>query len=328
MLCTLEATDGGGKSTLARRLASDHLNVLFGDGKTGEESCGVTLLHKGKPPEGLCPFTEYETALQEEPLRGQIFSTTHLVVMDRWAAGEIIYGNLYRGDSRLTEEGMAHVELALSAVGAVKVLCQPQSHVEVERRVEKLGGDGYLKSGDLKHVHHQYEVLGKAYEWRRVPDLHVAYQSLIVNGDARQLAAKAKTVAALSQGTYLGSLHPQVLLCGDKRGDGPLGRPDLRLPFTPTVKGSSSEYLLRALELAGLTNAVGVVNTNDQVVKLASLWEELGRPSLVALGAAADASLRLLGLRGARVPHPQYERRFKAGRHEEYARLISEAAAA
>lgn len=142
-------------------------------------------------------------------------------------------------------------------------------------------------------------------------------------------------------GRYVGPLRPRLLLVGDEQGP---AYPELTAPFVPLRRGCGA-YLWRALSdsepatrghpssyralegwvpLLSLAD-VGVVNSRDDVQReptdLRRLWRRLGEPPVATLGDRAAAVVRRLQLPGscvARLPHPQWVRRFHHARLQSY----------
>lgn len=304
VLCLIEGCDGGGKTTLAA-----HLKNAFNQ---------VTIIHKGPPEPDSCPFVEYETTLD----RQAALSSDHLVILDRWHVGEAFYGPLYRGKSRLDEGGMAHVEMVLSGLGAAKILCQP-SLEETQRRLANRG-ESFLQPEDVAMVHKSYLEHADAYSYHHVSG-YGSPEATIKSIKMWLHQSQASRVSGLTRGTYIGSLYPQAVLCGDEPKNGPLGRPELFYPFTPASKVYSGHYLFQAILKSNLQTTVGVVNTAS-VDDFRKLWDVLGKPRLVALGANAENRLKNIRLPSERVYHPQFARRFHYYDLAGYAQTIEKAA--
>lgn len=317
-LILLEGVDGGGKSTLADRIA-DTFTFLTED---EPEPPALIRIHKGKPTPGLDAFQEYELPLERFDLRDLVRSKRDLVIMDRWAAGEIPYGNLYRGSSRLDDAGMLHVEMTLSAFGAVKVLVQPEDVDIVKMRLRERGED-FLQPQHVNQVHRWYEALRKLHGYVRVTD--TAPSELIQLARDRALGDDPKPPQ--SWPGYVGSAVPRLLLVGDQRNDGPRARHEFVRAFTPCVNGSSAHYLLQTLVLANLTMDVGIVNAHEPGVDLALIDKIEPRPAVVALGRLASKTLMDAGVEHEAVPHPQWCRRFRHRQMGWYAQEIRKAAA-
>lgn len=80
----LEGCDGVGKSTLAKRLTSDH---------------GFTVVHSSRTPDGVDLAERYR----------QILSQPGRLALDRSFVSELVYGPLCHGGSRLTDADSCHL---------------------------------------------------------------------------------------------------------------------------------------------------------------------------------------------------------------------------
>ncbi len=317
MLILLEGVDGGGKSTLADRIA-DTFTFLTEDEPNPPQ---LIRIHKGKPTPGLDGFQEYELPLERFDLRNLVTSERDLVIMDRWHAGEQPYGTIYRGASRLDNAGMLHVELTLSAFGAVKVLAQP-SDVDLVKYRLKTRGEDFLQPEHVDQVWRYYESLRKLYGYIRASD--TAPSELIQA--ARDRARQLRSVPPNWTG-YVGSHHPRLLLVGDQRNDGPRARHEFVRAFTPCLNGSSAHYLMQTLCLANINRDVGIVNAHEQGVDLSLIPKIESQPTVVALGRLASKTLTDAGVEHETVPHPQWVRRFRSKHMGWYALEIRKAAA-
>lgn len=307
MLCVLEGVDLGGKTTLTRQLVSHH----------GERQS--TVLHQGAPPPGDL-VEHYERPLLEHDLRKRILDPDHLVVLDRWEVGELVYGPLWRGESRLSPGQALHVDLLLRSLGAVRVLAQPRNVETVFERYDRIG-DELLSRDDVRHVHSFYEYHGAANSWERGdgcdPDRVIAAASRC-NDDA---------LALTSYPGYVGYRYPTTLYVGERRANTRSGKPLswTDKAFTPTGGLSCSRWLLDAIDARGHT-LIGLVNAYEPELDLRALWKTLDEPAVVALGALAARELTRLELPHGRVAHPQYARRFRYKDPNGYAdELIEEA---
>jgi len=317
LLILCEGVDGGGKSTYVDTLVKTFR--LAHDGETNPPQ--VTVIHKGQPEPGVDAFTEYELPLDEPTLHAMIRSPRHLVVMDRWHAGELVYGQLYRGHSRLSEGGMLHVELTLTALGALKLLVQPRVAQVIKQRLLDRGED-FLELDHVHQVHAWYETHGQTYLYHRA--------GAIPPGTALRAAASMSldvdTVGIRHLPGYVGSAAPATLLVGDQRNDGPRARPEFPRAFTPWDNAGSAIYLMNALLTANMRRGVGIVNANEPGVDLTTLGQLPYEVHVVALGNHASATLTRAGVRHEKVPHPQWWRRFKHSQVAAYGEAIKEAA--
>lgn len=316
-LILLEGVDGGGKSTLAGRIA-DTFTFLTED---EPEPPVLIRIHKGKPTPHLDAFQEYELPLEQFDLRDLVRSKRDLVIMDRWHAGEQPYGTLYRGHSRLNNTGLLHVEMTLETFGAVKVLVQPEDVDIVKMRLRERGED-FLQPEHVDQVHRWYEDHRNRYGYTR--GTGAAPSELIQIAKDRALGDDP--MAPLSWPGYVGARHPRLLLVGDQRNDGPRSRLEFPRAFTPWDNAGSAKYLMNTLLLAGMYRGVGIVNAHEAGVDLSLVDKMDPRPAVVALGRLASKTLTDLGVEHETVPHPQWVKRFRNKQMGWYAQEIKGAA--
>lgn len=303
MLITLEGCDGVGKSTLAEALAD----------LARAHGLHVRMLHRGKPVHDD-PFDEYEQGLLDyQPANHE------LVICDRWHWGETIYGPKYRGKSMLTRAGLRHIDLFLRARGAVQVLLDMPESVVATRLLER--GDPLVAATEVSGIMQQYRELvtrvGRHVVTIDPTDRHAA-ESLF----AMAVLAAEEACDLPRTDTYVGPCLPDLLLVGEKRGEGPRRRDDLPA-FVPRPD-TSGHYLITALEDARVAPLYGLVNALEDDVD--ALWHVLGHPPVVALGVTAHHELERRRIPHGWVPHPQYVRRFHNKRSEDYVRMIQTAA--
>lgn len=322
MFC-IEGPDLAGKSTLAATLRDRWIEYHAPLGFEPE----VLVLHKGPPQPDTCPFTEYETALDDPDLLDVILSPINLVILDRWHAGEGAYGPLLRGHSRLTTEGLLHVELSLAALNAYHVVCLPPLEVLQARYEER--GDDLVKADYLPVLHAWYTGYAQAndlivYDGRKVLD---EIPDWIMNSSSDDIL-RANRLQISGARTYIGEPSPTVLLVGDERGPGgKKPRDDLRRPFTPVYPYDASTWLLRAIRAARLHNEVGIINSLEPGVDLPHLYQGLGQPAVIALGNLASRRLTAAEIPHEKISHPQYARRFKHHDFDGYVTQIKKAVA-
>jgi thymidylate kinase len=313
MLIIVEGVDGVGKTTLVNALRERCRGLT-------RKTRSVGVLHAG-PPTKQDMLEEYELPLQ------WYRSGEHSdVICDRWHLGELIYGPLLRGESRLDPVRLLHVEKFLDARGAVVVhLTAPPAFVR-ERRAKKEGiEEDLLDDKHLEHVINRYFDVA----WNS----HLMTFEFVANCDedryheaVDQIIAQAWRHEMLADDlnnwpTYVGDPDPHVLLLGDRRNQ----NFDTRwtAAFVP-VNGSSGRYLLESLPeqyqmTAGIANACEEEHLGDLV-------ETLGNPPVVALGSEAHHRLLRDAIPHGAVPHPQWVRRFHHNSREAYGNIIRQAA--
>lgn len=289
MLIICEGVDGSGKSTLV-----DELKRRLPKAR---------VLHRGPPQRD--PLEEYELDLQDyQPGTGQ-----H-VICDRWHVGEMIYGPLYRGESKLKGSGAWHIEALLQSRGAVLVHLDLDLR-DVQRRLAKRGED-YLQAEHVEHVHREYKRL-----FRQTPVRTLTFSEQLTRENVDHILevgahyeCKATPLAAFT--TYVGPTSPTILALGEKRGP-----TDQRFTtaFAP-LGGTSGKYLLDAI-LPGSPYQLGLANALEEDVP--QLVKMLRGPAVVTLGVAAHQHLEELEIEHGAVPHPQWVRRFAHNHAREYA---------
>lgn len=159
----VEGIDGAGKSTLVNRIR-EHM----------PEGYDRVFWSKGVP--------RYDDPQQEYVDQLQWLRSHHFVVSDRYHVGELIYGPLYRGISRVAGKYFRIIEERLDALKAVKVVLLPDMDVCKARAFER--GEEYLKEEDFEHVWLEYSrFLDDNPDWIHLSD----------NSDevAKSLVAKA-----------------------------------------------------------------------------------------------------------------------------------------
>lgn len=324
MLIAIEGCDGVGKTTLAESL----VRKLNESGTwTGDEA---ELRHLG-PPERH-PLVECVHDFQTyRPHSGR-----HLVI-DRLHVGELIYGPIYRNESKLGGiDGPGHrwVNHWLASVGALTVFVDAELET-VLKRID-VRGDDYVQVEHLGQILSAYRdaqrsTYGSAHVGVRWPPPEGTTTSLVdrilVTADSLDRRAAHSPLAGAR---YLGVPDPRVVLVGDEPSPRHLEnggtRPDFRAPFVPYPDGSGW-YLYAALTPSTLRGAA-VIN---QTALTSDLARQLSRTrtctgmgrSFIALGREADRRLNALNVPHATVPHPQYVRRFMHGHQADYGQLIA-----
>jgi hypothetical protein len=316
VLIVLEGSDGAGKSHLAAAIRDYWPDV----GSPRD----FQLIHTGPPnPPDRCVYQEYESQLDSQA--ELVMSDSHLMVLDRWHLGDRIYGPHYRGFARYTEGGLLHTEMALSSLGAVKVICSPPLEV-VQKRVAD-DGDDYISQEDIPRIHREYLAHAERYGYHVIGTQHVSTTIEFLLRDAHGKARRARYLAKCSAGTYTGALYPECILAGDELG----GTAEKQAangftrPFTPAAGHASSEWLMSAICRTGFLTTLGMVNVNHPGVDAAAVAALRPRAKWVALGARASKTLENCSVQHTRFEHPQHARRFRSQFHDEYAEELRQA---
>jgi thymidylate kinase len=152
MLIILEGPDGAGKTTLAQRIgAASLLNVEI-------RHCGPIL---GTPAE------EYVM-----PLHAYIPNTGQNIVYDRHFLGELVYGPMYRDESKIKDVDQYVIESFLNRHGALMVLVTGEESVLQSRC--KARGETFIKLDDIpklkKRYMQEFEESNITWKWLCVDD--------------------------------------------------------------------------------------------------------------------------------------------------------------
>lgn len=294
MLIILEGSDCAGKTSLAHQLSDAAFN----------QGINTTLMSAGPPEPGLAALDEYELLLR--PLREHAVDPRHLVILDRWHLGELVYGPLLRGESRLSAVQFEHVERFLDAMGAIRVIVHPASENVLRARFAKRGDD-LLSEEQVVAVWRWYLNAAQVYNWRQVhsPVTHVEVLDLLM------WAAIGCTRAhsTIDFPSYVGSPQPTVLVLGDEPNGWRIGEnPN---PALMPYRRNSAHYLISAM-LANMPNRLGygLANANDGT-DVEALWQALGRPRVAALGKRCQRTLDASQVPYQAFPHPQWVKRFR-----------------
>jgi hypothetical protein len=333
VLILLEGPDGGGKTTLCNALRDQWLGIARPLDAVPLLH-GVTTLHFGVPdPPDRDPFEEYALTLDAEPLRSQCLDTNHLVILDRFHIGDVVYGPIYRKKSRLSPAGVLHLEMQLQSLNALRVMCLPPLSVIQQRIVER--GDWYIDPLHLPLIYDGYRQHATQYEYYKpvwdddpatiaqtILTLMVLEHTMAKNS----LLSQAQRLSDATAGTWTGTVMPSLVLVGDQHGNGSRARHEFRRPFTPWQPGASAEYLLAALLKTGLHRDVGMVNAHHSGVNLRAVRASTHPDAAwLALGANASRTLDNLSIAHTRIPHPQWQNRFAHAAQDAYAAAIRDA---
>lgn len=225
MLVILEGVDGSGKSTLV-----DEFNLQMPD-QTRHFRRGPLKNHP--LIEYLYPLLDYKP--MQEPS----------IIADRWHVGELVYGPLYRGVSKLTPAMEAYIDAFLESRGALK-LWVDTPYETVQFRLQERGDD-LLQEQHQRLVWDWYRDHLPKRGWKPIPgNLQKQKRADKVSG----LIHTAKMFAASCMGThypgYVGPASPRVVLFGDHqmvRQD----RPQYNgIPWVP-YEDSPGHYVLSAI---------------------------------------------------------------------------------
>lgn len=299
MIFILEGPDGSGKTTLARTLMQ-RFNIK-------------RYVHMGVPEPVDRPFDYWMKRLL--PHAGP-------VVIDRLHWSEDIYGQLFRGGSRLTDLDRWQLEGWLLAQGATIIQCLPPLEVVTENVAQDVGG--------LHHDHVTDVWNAFADPWEtHLPLVYYSYPHMAADALADSLFKVAELPAA-HEG--IGSPRPRYVFVADRHNICNVG---CYSPFV--LRCPAGDHLRRALEHVGLSFPAyqvingwrlgngGAYNINEAIYTL----RDVGPPPhrFVAMGHSARRALEEAGIKEhGFVYHPQHERRFHYHDTERYGEeLLKEA---
>jgi thymidylate kinase len=277
MLILIEGVDGSGKSTLV-----DEFNILMPD----------DARHFARGPLKQHPLVEYlYPLLNYHP----IMSVP--VICDRWHVGELVYGPLYRGSSKLTPAMEAYIDAFLRSRGALK-LWVDTPYETVELRL-KTRGDDLLQEQHQRLVWDWYRDHLPRRGWRSVPgNLQKTKRAELV----RQLLKDAQMAASMATSIhyphYVGPPEPEVVLFGDHvttRQD----RPTFDgLPWVP-YEDSPGHYAISAVVSQAKFPSWGIASPRmlldrDWIERMKRFKKDV--PILVVFGQQYVAAMRQRGL--------------------------------
>lgn len=280
-LIILEGPDGSGKSTLANEL----------------DKCGYAYVHSGIPDTNDI-FHDYLKTLIDA---GEFAHT----VIDRLHLGERIYGEVMRGESKLTELQERLIERYLYARGGQVVICLPPWRTVL---------NNWLKTQENEYVDSPKKlraIYGSYYRLLRSERsyMHFDYTRHRVESFAQALCEMNNY--GLPE-TWVGSPNARFLFVGERAN----GLPDL-----PFMEGNnSSGYLHSCIEDAGYAeDEIAFTNAYQASGKLNEFL--LKMPNIIALGNVAHVALR--DTPHHLVAHPAHWKRFHTSERNKYVSTLS-----
>lgn len=309
MLIIVEGPDCVGKTTLVHKLAE---NLV----RRNER---VEIRHSG--PLRKEALIEYEQRLDD-----YVPGTGVHVLYDRLHLGELIYGPLKRGESKLTREALLHIELNLASKGALLVIVDSDNDTLVHRHLER--GEDFVSPAELLVVADGYRKLQHRHtpvtQFNALRGEAASLPALLISlADALEDDAVALALHRSTIGIPLGELKkPHILLLGDRRGP---AQEDVnhQRAFVP-YPATSGAYLMRAIDSFAWHGYTCIANAWEEDV--GTLWSNLGNPHVVALGREAESVCKTQRIPHGVVPHPQWVRRFHYNDMQLYTEAILEAA--
>lgn len=275
MIIILEGSDKVGKSTLARTLCQKY------------DACSYHF----SAPKGD-PYKEYMGFLdQADPSKNY--------VLDRFHVGELVYGELYRGKSKLSLDQLWYLDLRLMSHHAVLVHCSTDAEMVKRKFIEDR--EETSKSEDIQVILESFKnkvnlsLLKKFnYDWQDKTCLPALEKLLdYVVQEPRLSKEELKS--------YIGIPEPKMLFLGDTRNE--------RMKDKGVFESRSGKFLVKCIErIGGFSNqAVGITNS-DLLTK--EFYEKLGKPKIVCLGKKSLLRTTKLRLSAFHIQHPQWMFRF------------------
>lgn len=238
MLIVIEGVDGAGKSTLVEAIQDFRPRMQ--------------TFHKG--PIKRSPLIEYESCLDEYYPGDQ-----HDIVCDRWHIGELVYGPMLRGESKLSEASLEHIELFLESRGALKTWVQTPLPIVMERIGTR--GDDLIGREKIPLLWDWYQrFLTDQHGWWPVTGLTANVE--LIRSMTKAAAAKEHSAVWLNRfrRDYIGAPQVEVLVLATNYRD-PSGAVKWAAPFKPYTD-TFGDRLFTAINRAGVPRRYGVAAAN------------------------------------------------------------------
>lgn len=275
MIIILEGSDKVGKTTLSKLLEARYESEV---------------VHFSAPKKD--PYREYMDFLDKA-------DTKKNYVLDRFHVGEIVYGELYRGKSKVSVDQLWYLDLRLQAHQALLVHCFTDSDTVKRKFIEDNEESSRLE--DVETILSMFKDAVTVsclqrfdYNWqdpKSTPKLFERIDFLIKEPRLENEEVK----------NYLGSPEPKVLFLGDTKNK--------RLRGKGIFESRSGKFLIKCLERVGILNgkAIGITNS-DLITK--EFYEKIGKPKIVCLGKKSLLRTTKMKLSAYHIQHPQWMFRF------------------
>lgn len=284
-LVILEGPDGAGKTTLAKKICQD---------------LDAEYVHSG-------PLKVVKRGLPRMYIEAMLPAMLGLrnVVMDRCWLSEMPYGIAFRhGEDRLTKASVAMLERAALRCGGELIMCiPPWGHVSAN----------YAS-------HHEDEMLENENQLKLVYDIYLSTQARTclntttydyTNPDWQKFVPD-NTPEHFKDIRTAGNLNANVVLVGESFASQKDDDPFYQLPFMSFTNNGCSSWLANGLIEAKISERNLLWVNADELDVWTAATLELSTRHLVALGAEAEAKLKVLGLKFTKMNHPQSWKRFRS----------------
>jgi hypothetical protein len=264
MLIILEGVDGVGKTHLKDQLALKH-------------GIHTRMLRPG-PRDN--PMKAYEWALREYDRK----NLKQLWICDEWHVSEMVMGPLYHESSVLTEPAAKHVEMFLTALGALKIVVT-ENPATIEARLTERG-ERTVQPEHVGLVWDFFDEWAKINNWQQVQSTKAVPLRLIKKAQNAQIEA----LKVASMRSYVGSLNPRFLVLSSN-GAWPIGLPNFYAALTPVRNDHRNHSIMQALMRY---DDFGMLSQSSDQIK--NVWPLLGRPPVIATDPEAKAACTMAGI--------------------------------
>lgn len=263
-LIVIEGVDGSGKSTLVEELQ----NLQSAD-----------VRHCGQLKQSA--LIEYEASLRDyKP------TDDSLTLCDRWHIGELIYGPLLRGESKLSPSQFEHVELYLSARGALKLWVQTPIS-EIMRRIDSRGEE-LIPHHAIPYIWDWYHrFLSKQHGWLPVSGMNAHKSTLTDVLETAEMKCLEAQFLEQFRKYYIGGPNVDVLIVMENAREYVNKNFKWDAPFKP-FPGTFADNFLTEAHKTGLPRRYGIAASNQPDLGL--LLRYLSYKKVVVVGQKAWAA--------------------------------------
>lgn len=282
-----EGPDGSGKSTAAVKFASD---------------IGARYVHCG-------PFKGVHQSLPRfyaEAMLPAILGYQD-VVLDRCWLSEIPYGDVYRGESRLSTIDIRILERLALRCGAVVIKCLPEYEVVLRnylgrKEIEMLDNEDQLKGVYDRYSNMRTDLTSVNYDYTK-DDFNIVSRSALLS------SPPCHDVKYRTSGNWLAN----IIIIGDSPLDHTDYDPFYQWPFGSFSGSGCSHWLTSKLNESSASECDLLWgNSNDNLMWLEPRIEQyLENPTVFALGDKSYQRAYAFFQDTIRVPHPQYWKKFR-----------------